>query len=91
MYEHSHGWNAFTARYRINRLVYYEVVPHPMSAIRREKQLKRLLRRQKIELIESGNPAWIDLAEGWSIGQRLSESTSLSQDSRSSGRESAGG
>ena len=65
LYEHVHGSSAFTAKYKINRLVYFETVPHPMSAIRREKALKRLLRRQKIELIESVNPYWIDLAAGW--------------------------
>jgi predicted GIY-YIG superfamily endonuclease len=36
-----------------------------MSAIRREKAIKRMLRRQKIELIESTNPYCLDLAAGW--------------------------
>jgi predicted GIY-YIG superfamily endonuclease len=36
-----------------------------MSAIRREKQLKKLYRAQKIKPIESVKPIWIDLAEGW--------------------------
>ena len=36
-----------------------------MSAIRREKQLKHMLRREKIELIESVNLGWLDLAAGW--------------------------
>jgi predicted GIY-YIG superfamily endonuclease len=35
-----------------------------MQAIRREKAIKRMLRRQKIEMIERGNPAWDNLAEG---------------------------
>ena len=65
LYQHTHGWCRFTARYNIRRLVYYEVLRHPMQAIRREKQIKRLQRRQKIELIESNNPAWVDLADGW--------------------------
>jgi putative endonuclease len=65
LYEHTHGLSGFTSQYRINRLVYYEILRHPMQAIRREKQLKKLLRSQKVALIESTNPRWKDLAEGW--------------------------
>ena len=78
VYQHSRKETGFTARYHITRLVYYEVFADPMSAIRREKQLKRLLRREKIALIESVNAGWIDLAAGWF--------EPLSRDSRSSGR-----
>jgi hypothetical protein len=38
---------------------------YPDAAIAREKQLKGWLRRRKIELIESMNPHWHDLAESW--------------------------
>jgi putative endonuclease len=65
LYEHRVGWSDFTARYRINRLVYYETRPHPMQAIRREKAIKHLSRAEKIALIEARNPRWKDLAEGW--------------------------
>jgi putative endonuclease len=65
LWEHNRNWSGFSARYQTKRLVYYEVYRHPMSAIRREKQLKKLYRAQKIDLIESTNPVWIDLAEGW--------------------------
>ena len=65
LWEHVHNWSAFSARYQTKRLVYYEVHPNPMSAIRREKQLKKLYRAQKIKPIESVKPIWIDLAEGW--------------------------
>ena len=65
MYEHVMHWSNFTARYRVDRLVYYETFPHPMQAIRREKRLKRLLRKRKIALIEKDNPLWKDLADGW--------------------------
>jgi putative endonuclease len=65
MYEHRHGWCSFTARYSIHRLVYFETRPHPMHAIRREKQIKRLMRAQKIALIEADNPSWEDYAERW--------------------------
>jgi len=35
-----------------------------LSAIAREKQLKRWHRQWKINLIESENPQWVDLAPG---------------------------
>ena len=65
LYEHRAGWSEFTARYRINRLVYVETRPHPMQAIRREKAIKHLSRAEKINLIETNNPRWKDLAAGW--------------------------
>ena len=55
----------FTSRYRINRLVYYEDTTSAESAITREKQLKGWRRNRKVELIESVNPTWQDLAEDW--------------------------
>jgi predicted GIY-YIG superfamily endonuclease len=36
-----------------------------MQAIRREKAVKRMLRREKIEMIERLNPGWDNLAERW--------------------------
>ena len=51
----------FTKRYRIHRLVWYEVHECMESAILREKALKKWNRAWKIELIEKGNPAWKDL------------------------------
>jgi len=65
MFQHITGESIHTARYRINRLVYYEVFAEPMAAINREKRLKLLLREHKVALIERENPAWDDLAEGW--------------------------
>jgi len=65
LYEHVQGWSRFTSEYKIKRLVYFETCRHPMTAICREKAIKRLERRQKIELIESTNPGWHDLADGW--------------------------
>ena|SRR5947209_4987310 len=63
--EHRAGRCAFTARYHITCLVHFETSENVISAIAREKELKGWLRRTKIELIESSNPAWQDLAEGW--------------------------
>ena len=36
-----------------------------MSAIAREKELKGRIRKRKVELIESVNPTWEDLATDW--------------------------
>ncbi len=52
----------FTEKYQLTKLVYYEVVEDVLSAISREKQLKRWCRRWKFELIEKENPDWNDLA-----------------------------
>ena len=54
----------FTKRYRVHRLVYYELHEDMESAIRREKQMKKWNRDWKLELIEQQNPDWRDLWEG---------------------------
>ena len=56
---------SFTAKYNINRLVYFERFSMISSAIVREKQLKSWLRKRKLELIISTNPGWRDLSEDW--------------------------
>jgi len=53
---------SFTSRYAIHTLVRYELFGDMERAISREKQLKRWHRQWKINLIESENPQWIDLA-----------------------------
>ena len=55
----------FTARYNINRLVYYEVSSEIIAAITREKQIKSWSRKRKIALIESMNRDWKDLSAAW--------------------------
>jgi putative endonuclease len=52
---------AFTKRYRVHFLVWYEPHETMESAIRREKAIKEWRRRWKTELIEKGNPQWRDL------------------------------
>ena len=63
VYEHKNylSKDSFTARYKINKLVYYETTPDVYSAITREKQLKNLIRKKKEELINGFNPEWEDL------------------------------
>ena len=51
----------FTARYNVNKLVYYETTESIQTAIQREKQLKSGSRQAKIDLIQAMNPNWEDL------------------------------
>jgi putative endonuclease len=62
VYEHKEKLvEGFTKRYKIKKLVYYEVFADITNAISREKQIKAGSRRKKIELIESMNKEWKDL------------------------------
>jgi putative endonuclease len=66
VWEHKTGADdGFTKRYKIDRLVYYEIYRYVNSAIAREKQIKRWSRIKKIRLIVEMNPTWRDLAEDW--------------------------
>ena len=53
----------FTAKYGVDKLVYYEAHGSAEAAIVREKQLKKWRRSWKIELIEGLNPDWRDLCD----------------------------
>jgi len=57
--------DSFTARYNLNRLVYFEEFQYINNAIAREKQIQRWSRAKKIALIESVNPKWDDLSREW--------------------------
>jgi putative endonuclease len=62
--EHKQGVvPGFTKRYRIDRLVHYEVFGHIRDAIAREKQIKAWTRAKRVALIETRNPTWADLSE----------------------------
>jgi putative endonuclease len=64
--EHKLGiGSSFTAKYKLDRLVYFERFEDIRNAIEREKQIKGLLRIKKIALIVSVNPAWKDLSLAW--------------------------
>jgi putative endonuclease len=52
----------FSARYNVQKLVYFEFFGDVRAAIAREKQLKGWLRKRKVALIESTNPQWKDLS-----------------------------
>jgi len=51
----------FSARYNLNRLVYFELFKDMYEAISREKQIKAGSREAKTKLIERDNPEWRDL------------------------------
>lgn len=57
--------DSFSARYNVNKLVYFEETHDVLAAIEREKQLKRWRREKKVWLIEQQNPEWRDLSEDW--------------------------
>ncbi len=62
VYEHKMSLaDGFTKKYKIHTLVYYESTSDALSAIQREKQLKKWERAWKIRLIEKNNPEWNDL------------------------------
>ena len=68
LWQHRSGTTpGFTSKYGAIRLVYAEFFDRMDEAIAREKQLKRWHRQWKINLIESGNPEWRDLAIEWGI------------------------
>nr|WP_245303266.1 GIY-YIG nuclease family protein [Bradyrhizobium japonicum] len=54
---------SFTTKYNITRLVWFEAYDDPISAISREKELKKWKRAWKTQLIEKKNPNWDDLYE----------------------------
>ena len=58
-----HFPSSFSAKYNLDKLVYYENFHSIEEAIRREKQIKAGSRARKITLIESLNPEWKDLFE----------------------------
>ena len=62
--EHRSGkGGGFTKKYKVHKLVYYEVGIDITTAISREKAIKGGSRQKKVELINSLNPQWDDLYE----------------------------
>lgn len=51
----------FTQKYKVHQLVYFEQHQDMLSAITREKQIKKWNRAWKLVLIEKNNPDWRDL------------------------------
>lgn len=55
----------FTAKYNINKLVYFEQASDIQSAIAREKTIKKWRREKKDALVRNINPDWRDLSNEW--------------------------
>lgn len=51
----------FTAKYGVDRLVWFERYDELEPAMLREKRIKGWKRKWKVELIERDNPDWVDL------------------------------
>jgi putative endonuclease len=65
VYEHKEKFvNGFTKKYKVSKLVYYEILEDPENAILREKKIKAGSRQKKIDLINSMNKEWADLYWG---------------------------
>ena len=66
MAEHkSKAFKGFTEKYDVSKLGYFEEYTDIKIAICREKEIKGKSRKYKLDLIESVNPNWIDLADSW--------------------------
>ncbi|MBD0271385.1 MAG: GIY-YIG nuclease family protein, partial [Acetobacteraceae bacterium] len=65
----------FTARYGCDRLMWFEAHESAEAAITREKRIKGWRRAWKVELIEKGNPDWVDFIRrsprGGEVGPRF--------------------
>lgn len=61
-YEHKNELvEGFTKRYHIHKLVYFEIFDTPIKAIAREKHIKNMNRKEKLDLIKTKNPEFKDL------------------------------
>ncbi|HLD50323.1 MAG TPA: GIY-YIG nuclease family protein [bacterium] len=64
VFEHKqHLMPGFTQKYKVTKLLYYEIFDYLQDAIAREKQIKGWLRKKKVDLIQSMNSKWEDLYE----------------------------
>jgi putative endonuclease len=63
--QHKAREGAFTCRYHVDRLVYYEVLQYVNNALARETYIKTWRRSKKVALIREFNPTWEDLAADW--------------------------
>ena len=68
LWEHRyHPRFGFTRRYGITRLVHFEALKSPTTAIEREKRIKGWVRVKKLALIEAYNPHWEDLGQKFGL------------------------
>ena len=55
----------FTSKYNVQKLVYFEETEDVLTALEREKEIKRWRREKKNNLVEKKNPDWKDLSSEW--------------------------
>ena len=64
LYEHKNKLvKGFTEKYNVNKLVYVEETGDVISALAREKEIKKWRREKKNNLVVGSNPEWKDLSE----------------------------
>lgn len=62
IFEHKEGLaEGFTKKYKVKKLIYYEIFENIEDAIAREKQIKAGSRKKKLALINDTNPTFKDL------------------------------
>ena len=63
LYEHKNKLvKGFTEKYNVDKLVYFEETDDVISALAREKEIKKWRREKKDNLVLSINPEWKDLS-----------------------------
>ena len=63
VYDHkTKGVKGFTEKYSVNKLVYYEQTSDVITALSREKEIKKWRREKKNALVAQHNPRWNDLS-----------------------------
>ena len=64
LYEHKNKLvKGFMEKYNVNKLVYVEETGDVISALAREKEIKKWRREKKNNLVVGSNPEWKDLSE----------------------------
>ena len=64
IYEHRSGFvEGFSKRHDLGQLVWYEAHEDVLAAIAREKLIKKWHRDWKVNLVQAGNPGWVNLYE----------------------------
>jgi putative endonuclease len=66
LFEHKHKLiPGFTSKYNVQKLVYFEETEDVLTALEREKEIRRWRREKKNSLVKKKNPEWKDLSSEW--------------------------
>ena len=66
LFEHKHKLiPGFTSKYNVHKLVYFEETEDVLTALEREKEIKKWRREKKNSLVAKKNPEWKDLSSEW--------------------------